>query len=199
MSRAPARSREAMAVRMTSAGSRSASSAACRVRNSHRAWCESGCRWPGGSAASDQLAVAVVAGGLSFGGPDRVEDTQVIGVGQVALPDRAWRKARRRRGPGRRRARRSARAGPPGPAVRREPVLARYPARSRRMRSYRSSSGAGRVPGGRVGGPGRGGEHERQVGVGAAGHRRVQPLPVLGAGDERDARCARWRPGRSAR
>ena len=51
MSRDPARSREAMAVRMTSAGSRPASSAACRVRNSHRAWCESGWRWPGGSAA----------------------------------------------------------------------------------------------------------------------------------------------------
>ena len=38
----------------------------------------------------------------------------------------------------------------------------------------------------RVGGPGRGGEHERQVGVGAAGHRRVQPLPVLVPGDDRD-------------
>ena len=46
--------------------------------------------------------------------------------------------------------------------------------------------GSGAGAGLRVGGPGRGGEHERQVGVGAAGHRRVQPLPVLAAGDQRD-------------
>jgi hypothetical protein len=38
----------------------------------------------------------------------------------------------------------------------------------------------------RVSGPGRGGEHERHVHVGAAGHGRVQPLPVLGAGDQHD-------------
>ena len=38
-----------------------------------------------------------------------------------------------------------------------------------------------------VGGPGRGGEHEGEVGVGAAGHGGVQPLPVFGAGDQRDA------------
>ena len=37
MSRAPARSREVTAVRTTSAGSRPTSSAACRVRNNHRA------------------------------------------------------------------------------------------------------------------------------------------------------------------
>ena len=48
---------------------------------------------------------------------------------------------------------------------------------------FGGSAGAGL----RVGGPGGGGEHERQVGVGAAGHRRVQPLPVLGSGDQRDA------------
>ena len=36
----------------------------------------------------DQLAVAVVAGSFGFGGPDRVEDGQVVGVGEVALPDR---------------------------------------------------------------------------------------------------------------
>ena len=47
--------------------------------------------------------------------------------------------------------------------------------------------GGGPGAGLRVGGPGRGGEHVGEVGVGAAGHRRVQPLPVLGAGDQRDA------------
>ena len=46
--------------------------------------------------------------------------------------------------------------------------------------------GGGPGAGPRVGGPGRGGEHEREVGVGAAGHRRVQPLPVFAAGDQRD-------------
>jgi len=38
-----------------------------------------------------------------------------------------------------------------------------------------------------VGGPGRGGEDEGEVDIGAAGHRRVEPLPVLGAGDQDDA------------
>ena len=46
--------------------------------------------------------------------------------------------------------------------------------------------GGGPGAGCRVGGPGRGGEDERQVGVGAAGHRRVEPLPVLVPGDDRD-------------
>ena len=88
MSRAPARSREAMAVRMTSAGSRPASSAARRVRNSHRAWCDRRLPVAGRERGQDQVAVAVVAGGCGFGGPDRVQDGQVVGVGQVALPDR---------------------------------------------------------------------------------------------------------------
>ena len=39
----------------------------------------------------------------------------------------------------------------------------------------------------RVGRLRRGGEHEGQVRVGAAGHRRVQPLPVLVTGDQRDS------------
>ena len=34
-----------------------------------------------------------------------------------------------------------------------------------------------------VGWPGRGGEHERHVVLGAAGHRRVEPLAVFAAGD----------------
>ena len=45
--------------------------------------------------------------------------------------------------------------------------------------------GCGAGAGLRVGWPGGGGEHERQVGVGAAGHRRVQPLAVFAAGDQR--------------
>jgi len=41
---------------------------------------------PGRERGRDELAVAVVAGGLGFDGPDRVEDGQVVGVGQVAAP-----------------------------------------------------------------------------------------------------------------
>ena len=41
---------------------------------------------PGRQRAHHELAVAVVAGGLGFGGPDRVQDGQVVGVGQVAAP-----------------------------------------------------------------------------------------------------------------
>ena len=88
MSRAPARSRAVMAVRMTSAGSRPASSAACRVRYSHRAWWESGLPVAGRQRGRDQVAVPVMAGGGGFGGPDRVQGGQVVGIGQVALPDR---------------------------------------------------------------------------------------------------------------
>ena len=36
----------------------------------------------------DQVAVTVVAGGGGFGGPDGVQDGEVVGVGQVPLPDR---------------------------------------------------------------------------------------------------------------
>src|SRR5580698_10452550 len=36
-----------------------------------------------------------------------------------------------------------------------------------------------------IGWPDRGGEHDRQVAVGAAGHGRVEPLAVLVAGNER--------------
>jgi hypothetical protein len=35
----------------------------------------------------DQIPVAVVGGGAGLGGPDRVQDGEVIGVGQVLLPD----------------------------------------------------------------------------------------------------------------
>ena len=36
----------------------------------------------------DDLAVPVLAGGGGFGPPDGVQDSQVVGVGQVALQDR---------------------------------------------------------------------------------------------------------------
>jgi len=35
----------------------------------------------------DQVAVAVVADGSGFGGPDGVQGGEVVGVGQVVLPD----------------------------------------------------------------------------------------------------------------
>ena len=41
---------------------------------------------PGRQRGRDELAVAVVAGGAGFGGPDRVQDGEVVGVGQVAAP-----------------------------------------------------------------------------------------------------------------
>jgi len=42
----------------------------------------------GRERGGDQVAVAVVAGGGGFGGPDGVQGSEVVGVGQVALPDR---------------------------------------------------------------------------------------------------------------
>ena len=41
---------------------------------------------PGRQRGRDELAVAVVAGVAGFGGPDRVQDGEVVGVGQVAAP-----------------------------------------------------------------------------------------------------------------
>ena len=82
MSRAPARSRSAIAAVRSWAASSPASSAARRVRHSHRAW------WPGSlpvagrQAGHEQVVVALLAGGGGLGGPDRVQDRQVVGVGQ---------------------------------------------------------------------------------------------------------------------
>ena len=139
----------------------------------------------GRKSGQDHVAVAVVAGGCGFGGPDRVEDAQVVRVGQVTLPYRG--------------------CGQLGAVAAKD--IGEYSDRVARIRITRAArrglfwevSGAfladaliapefGSVPGTGlgVGGPRRDGEDERQVGVGAAGHRRVQPLPVLAAGDERD-------------
>ena len=54
MSRAPARSRSAIASARIWAGSWPASSAARRVRHSHLAWWPGSARWPGGSAAASR-------------------------------------------------------------------------------------------------------------------------------------------------
>jgi hypothetical protein len=43
---------------------------------------------PGRERGRDQVTVPVMAGGLGFGGPDGVQAGEVVGVGQVALPDR---------------------------------------------------------------------------------------------------------------
>ena len=42
----------------------------------------------GRQRGGDQVAVAVVAGGGGLGGPDGVQGSEVVGVGQVALPGR---------------------------------------------------------------------------------------------------------------
>ena len=143
----------------------------------------------------DELAVAVVAGGLGFGGPDRVQDGEVVGAGQVTLPDHGGGQLGavaaqdvREHGdrltlfwPGWLRAEELG-----------QPVTGAFAAGAVVAAEFGGSAGGGL----RVGGPGGGGEHERQVGVGAAGHGRVQPLTVLAAGDQRDAGVHRGALGR---
>ena len=85
-SRAPARSRSAIAAARASAASRPASSAARRVRHSHRAWWPGSRRCSGRQAGQEQVPVVLLAGRGGLGGPDRVQDGQVIGVGQGMLP-----------------------------------------------------------------------------------------------------------------
>jgi hypothetical protein len=79
MSRAPARSRSAIASARAWAGSRPASSAACRVRHSHLPWWPGSAWWQGGG---EQVAVALLAGQDGLGGPDGVQEGEVVGVGQ---------------------------------------------------------------------------------------------------------------------
>ena len=140
---------------------------------------------PGRQRGRDELAVAVVAGGGGFGGPDRVQDGEMVSVRQVAEPGLGCRQF--------------------------GAVAAQDVGQHGDRLAWLGSAGTRRRPGGReslalvpdavaagefacgagaglgVGGPGRCGEHEGQVGVGATGHRRVQPLPVFGAGDQGDA------------
>jgi hypothetical protein len=81
--------------------------------------------------------------------------------------------------------RRSVRADPPHPRCRvrvRRGGIPRVVAGALLAAEFWGGPGAGL----RVSGPGRAGEHELKVDIGAAGHRRVQPVPVFGAGDQRD-------------
>ncbi len=152
----------------------------------------------GRECGQHQVAVAAVAGGGGLGGPDRVQDAQVVGVGQVALPGL-------RRGQlgavaaqhvsehgDRLTQAQGARDGGAGQAGQVSGVLA---AEAVVAAEFGGGPGA-RL---RVSCPDRGGEHERHVHVSAAGHRRVQPLPVLGPRSPARSRYARWRPARSAR
>ena len=66
--------------------SRPASSAPRRVRHSHFAWWPGSRRYSGGRWASQQVPVALLAGRGGLVGPDRVQNGQVIGVGQGLLP-----------------------------------------------------------------------------------------------------------------
>ena len=134
----------------------------------------------------DQLPILVVPGGFSFGGPDGVEGGQVVGVGQVSLPGR---------GGGLFGAVAAEDVGEHGDrlALANLVWLCAWRWWCRVSGAFASDMvvavqfGGGPGARCRVGGPGRGGEYERQVDVGAAGHGRVEPLPVLGAGDQRDA------------
>jgi len=56
------------------------------VRYSHRAWWDSSPAVAGRQRGHDEFAVAVVAGACGFGRPGRVQDGQVVGVSQVAVP-----------------------------------------------------------------------------------------------------------------
>ena len=128
-----------------------------------------------------QVPVALLAGGAGFGGPDRVQDGQVVGVGQRLLPALGRRQllavplqhisqyCQRVPDPGRLcgRARSSGRAG--GVLV----VAVQFGGRARARR--------------RVGELGRQREHVGGVGVGAASQGDVGVLPILGAGDHRQA------------
>jgi hypothetical protein len=178
MSRIPPRSRKARAVLMTSAGSRPVSSAAGLMRQ--------GLAVAGQEGGQDQVAVAVVAGGCGFGGPDRVEDAEMVGVGQAALPDG---------GCGQFGAVAAEDVGEDGDRL----AWVRSAGAGRRGFGWEVSGalladalvaaefGSCADTGLRVGGSRWGGEDEGQVGVGASSHRRVQPLPVLSAGDQGDA------------
>ena len=181
MSRAPARSRSAMASASSWAGSRPASSAARRVRHSHRAWCPGSARWPGGRAAVQQVLVVLLAGRGGLGGPDRVQHGQVVGVGEglvaglggrvllaVVVQHRGEHAERR----GRRgwRGGRGGEAGSFGMNLVVPGQLGSRPRAGYRVGAFRGD-----------------GEHVGEVGVGAAGQRDVGVLAVLGAGDHRQA------------
>ena len=135
----------------------------------------------GGQGGQEQVAVALLAGGGGLGGPDRVQHGQVVGVGESLLAglgrrellavavqhagQHAQRRARRGRLGGR-----GGNAGPFGMNLVVAGQLGRRPRAGHRVRLLRG-----------------GGEHVREVGVGAAGQRDVGVLAVLGPGDHRQA------------
>ena len=85
MSLAPVRSRDSMAERATSPGSRLASSAVRKVRNSHFAWCDS----PAGTGAGGLTGAGRGSGRSGrpgFRSPDHVQGSEMVGIGQVAVP-----------------------------------------------------------------------------------------------------------------
>ena len=128
-----------------------------------------------------QVPVALLAGGAGFGGPDRVQDGQVVGVGQRLLPglgrgqllavplQHVGQDSQRVPGAG-------GCCGRVGSGGRRGGVLVVAGQFGGRARARR-----------RVGELGRQGEHVGGVGVGAAGQGDVGVLAVLGAGDHRQA------------
>ena len=133
----------------------------------------------------EQVLVPLVAGGGGLGGPDRVQQGQVVRVGQGLVPGL---------GGGQQLAVAVQHAGQHGEGL----------PRCRRWGGLVAGSGGEAVVAGELGGRARAGdrvgefggqrEHVREVDVGAAGQGDVGVLAVLGAGDHRQAACARCGP-----
>ena len=129
----------------------------------------------------EQVLVALLAGGGGFGGPDRVQDGQVVGVGQGLLPGLGGRQLL---------------AIPLQDISQHAEGVPRSGGFGSWVRSGWLSGGV-LVVAGQFGGRARArrrvgqlrgqGEHVGRVGVGAAGQGDVGVLAVLGAGDHRQA------------
>ena len=180
-SRDPARSRSVIASARTWAGSRPVSSAPRRVRHSHRAWWLVP-RWcSAGRRRRQQVSVALLAGRGGFGGPDRVQQGQVVGVGEGLLAGLGGRVlvAVTVQHPGQHPQRRAGRSGRGGRGTNAVSfglnvvIAGQLGSRTRAGHRVRPLGG--------------GREHVRVVDVGAAGQRDVAVLAVLGPGDHRQA------------
>ena len=88
MSRDPARSREVIAVRITSAGSRCGEFGGVQGAVQPAGLVRQRLAMAGRKRGRDQVAVAVVAFGSGLGAPDGVQGGEVVGVRQIALPGR---------------------------------------------------------------------------------------------------------------
>ena len=180
ISRAPDRSRSAMASARTLAGSRRASSAARRSPQPPGLVAGFGAV-AGRQGGREQVPIVLLAGRGGLGGPDRVQQGQVIGVGERLVAGLGGRELLavmvQHRGEHAERRARQGRRGGRGGIVR--------------------SFGMNLVVPGQLGSPPRAGcgvgafrgdgEHVGEVGVGAAGQGDVGVLAVLGAGDHRQA------------